>query len=64
MSPVPQQPWQCSPLPRTQVVVLVIILAFVIVMAALGYAPAAALTVIPVALAAVAPRTARAVPGN
>ena len=56
MIPIFPPAWQCS---------LVIILAFVAVMAGLGYAPAVALGVVAAALAAAGdPRTVRAVPGS
>jgi hypothetical protein len=51
--------------PSARVVILVIVLAFVIAMAVLGYAPAAVIGVAATAAAiAGAPETARAVPGD
>lgn len=60
MIPVLPPAWQCRP--RTRLVILVIILAFVVVMAGLGYTPVVALGVVAAALAAAGdPRTDRVV---
>jgi len=52
--------WQCSPWPQQRLVVLVIILAFVVIMATDGYSPVMALGLAAAALtAAEAPSPAK-----